>query len=216
MTIHKEGKTTLIGTIIILLLIQYFSSLSESTWVHYTIDFFSISFFLLILQFFRKPSFEIILDEKNIYAPADGKIVVIEEVQENEYFKNKRIQISIFMSPFNVHSNKFPISGEVKYTKYHPGLFLMAWHPKSSTKNERNTIVVQHKNGIEIMCTQIAGFLARRICSYASIGQKAKQGEEFGFIKFGSRVDIFLPLDTAILVQLNQNVSAGKTIIAKI
>ena len=151
MTIHKEGKTTIIATIIILLLIQYFSSLSEHTWVHYFVNFFSLAFFLLILQFFRKPSFEIILDEKNIYAPADGKIVVIEEVQENEYFKEKRIQISIFMSPFNVHSNKFPISGEIKYTKYHPGLFLMAWHPKSSKENERNTIVVQHKNGIEIM-----------------------------------------------------------------
>jgi len=149
--------------------------------------------------------------EMDIVCPADGKVVVIEETEETEYFKGKRIQISIFMSPLNVHANYFPISGITKYVKYHPGLFLVAWHPKSSTENERTTIVVEHKNGAEILFRQIAGAVARRICYYTEISDKAKQGEEFGFIKFGSRIDVFLPLGTKIDVKIGDSVKAKLT-----
>ena len=147
----------------------------------------------------------------DIVCPADGKVVVIEETEEAEYFKGKRIQLSIFMSPLNVHANYFPISGITKYVKYHPGLFLVAWHPKSSTDNERTTIVVEHKNGTEVLFRQIAGAVARRICYYTEVGRNAKQGEEFGFIKFGSRIDVFLPLGTKIDVKIGDNVKAKLT-----
>jgi phosphatidylserine decarboxylase len=156
----------------------------------------------------------VIINENNIIAPADGKVVVIEEVTENEYFKDKRIQLSIFMSPINVHINRYPISGIVKYSKYHPGLFLVAWHPKSSTDNERTTIVVEHKNGREVLFRQIAGAMARRIVNYSKEGDTALQGDEFGFIKFGSRVDILLPLDIKINVSLEQPVKGRQTVIA--
>jgi phosphatidylserine decarboxylase len=165
------------------------------------------------LQFFRNPARSIIINENNIIAPADGKIVVIEEVTENEYFKDKRIQVSIFMSPINVHINRYPISGIVKYSKYHPGLFLVAWHPKSSTDNERTTIVVENKNGQSVLFRQIAGALARRIVNYAKEGDNATQGNEFGFIKFGSRVDLLLPLNVKINVALEQKVVGRQTII---
>ena len=216
MTIHKEGKTTLALTILALTIFNYtiFTNF-ESRGLQMGGAIFSGFFFLLILQFFRKPEFTTTHNDAWIYCPADGKIVVIEEVFEAEYFKEKRLQVSIFMSPFNVHSNKYPIAGDVVHTQYYKGKFLMAWHPKSSTDNERNSVVVRHKNGVEIMCTQIAGFLARRICSYAIIGQKVQQGEEFGFIKFGSRVDIFLPVNTPLKVSLDQTVRAGKTVIAE-
>lgn len=216
MTLHKEGKTTLIFSFLVLSLLNYGIQKTEISWLIWTIGILSGIIFLIILQFFRSPNLRVEINENHLYAPADGKIVVIEKVQENEYFKDQRVQVSIFMSPFNVHSNRYPISGKVTYVKYHPGLFLMAWHPKSSTDNERNVVVVKNLKGVEIMCTQIAGFLARRICCYAKKDAEAKQGEEFGFIKFGSRVDVFLPENTEVLVNLEQKVKAGKTILAKI
>jgi phosphatidylserine decarboxylase len=174
----------------------------------------SIIFFLIILQFFRNPTVETPINPKHVIAPADGKVVVIEEVVETEYFKDKRKQVSIFMSPFNVHVNRNPISGVIQYFKYHPGLYLVAWHPKSSTDNERTTIVIKDEKGTEVLFRQIAGALARRIKWYVSEGQKVKQGNEFGFIKFGSRVDIFLPLDAKVNVSLDQKTTGGKTVIA--
>jgi phosphatidylserine decarboxylase len=175
-----------------------------------------VSAFLLItiLQFFRNPARKVIIDDNSIVAPADGKVVVIEETVENEYFKDKRLQISIFMSPVNVHANRYPIGGIVKYAKYHPGLFLVAWHPKSSTENERTTIVVEHKNGQEVLFRQIAGALARRIVFYSKEGDQAVQGAEFGFIKFGSRVDLLLPTTVKVKVNLEQKVTGNSTVIA--
>ena len=154
------------------------------------------------------------MNENNILAPADGKVVVIEKTEEPEYLKDKRIQVSIFMSPLNVHINRYPLSGKVNYVKYHPGQYLVAWHPKSSTENERTTIVVEHKNKTEILFRQIAGALARRIVYYCKEGEEAMQGKEFGFIKFGSRVDVFLPENAKINVQLGQVVTGGETVIA--
>ena len=156
------------------------------------------------------------IKDHNIIAPADGKVVVIEEVEEPEYFKDKRIQVSIFMSPINVHANWFPVSGKVKYSKYHPGKYLVAWHPKSSTENERTTVVVESSKGIEVLFRQVAGALAKRIVNYAKEDAKCIQGEEFGFIKFGSRIDLYLPLGTKINVELNQKVTGKKSIIAEI
>ena len=219
MTIHKEGIVSLSIALmfgIIVNLAAHFYFIDQTAW-KIGIFIFTLVVFLLILQFFRKPYISTPQDDSLIYCPADGKIVVIEEVFEPEYFKEVRLQISIFMSPFNVHSNKCPISGTVKYVRYHPGLFLVAWHPKSSTDNERNTVVIgNEKKGIEVLSRQIAGFMARRICSYAQVGDAVKQGQEFGFIKFGSRVDVFLPVGTAVNVQLGQSVKAGKTVLAKI
>ena len=165
----------------------------------------------LIIQFFRIPNRTCVYSETDIMCPADGKVVVIEEVEETEYFHDKRIQISIFMSPLNVHANYSPISGTVKYVKYHPGLFLVAWHPKSSTENERSTFVVQHASGQEVLFRQIAGAVARRICYYLQPVQPIKSGEEFGFIKFGSRIDLFLPLDSKINVKIGEKVKAKLT-----
>ena len=167
-----------------------------------------------VLQFFRNPSRKTIVNANHIIAPADGKVVVIEEVEEPEYFKDKRIQVSVFMSPINVHVNRFPLSGIVKYVKYHAGLYLVAWHPKSSTDNERTTIVVEHANKQQVLFRQIAGALARRIVYYCKENDNAVQGAEFGFIKFGSRVDIFLPIGTKIEVTLNQKVRGGETVLA--
>lgn len=165
----------------------------------------------LIIQFFRIPSRKCMYTDSDIMCPADGKIVVIEEVEESEYFNDKRIQISIFMSPLNVHANYSPISGIVKYVKYHPGLFLVAWHPKSSTDNERTTMVIQHSSGKEVLFRQIAGAVARRICYYIQPEQKIRTGEEFGFIKFGSRIDVFLPLNCEINVKIGEKVKAKLT-----
>jgi phosphatidylserine decarboxylase len=172
--------------------------------------------FVIVVQFFRKPTRTTPINPKHIIAPADGKVVVIEEVVENEYFKEPRRQVSIFMSPLNVHINFNPISGIVTYVKYHAGKYLVAWHPKSSTENERTTIVVKHHNGTEILFRQIAGALARRICWYLKEGQAVEQGSEFGFIKFGSRIDIFLPLDAKILVNINDKPVGGETVIAEL
>jgi phosphatidylserine decarboxylase len=170
----------------------------------------------LIIQFFRIPKRTCVFTENDIICPADGKVVVIEEVEETEYFHDRRIQISIFMSPLNVHANFNPISGIVKYIKYHPGLFLVAWHPKSSTENERSTMVVEHASGKEVLFRQIAGAVARRICYYLQPGQKITTGEEFGFIKFGSRIDLFLPLDSTINVKIGDVVQSKLTKIGEL
>jgi phosphatidylserine decarboxylase len=176
----------------------------------------SVIFFLIILQFFRNPARLVPEEDDNIiYAPADGKVVVIEEASEPEYFKDKRLQVSIFMSPVNVHVNRNPIGGEVKYNAYHPGKYLVAWHPKSSTENERTTMVIDN-GSTEILLRQIAGALAKRIKNYADVGDMVRQGEDFGFIKFGSRVDLFLPLGTKLEVKLNQKVKGNKTIIGRL
>jgi phosphatidylserine decarboxylase len=171
--------------------------------------------YLLLLNFFRIPEKKLVQDDNLIVAPCDGKVVVIEEVFEPEYLKENRRQISIFMSPLNVHNNLNGVAGEVSYFKYHPGKYLVAWHPKSSTENERTSYAIRHKSGREILQRQIAGALARRICWYVMPGDKVGQGQEYGFIKFGSRVDLFLPLDAEILVQLDQKTTGGETVIAR-
>jgi len=214
--IHKEGYPSIILTILVVAIINaltfYFASAYPIIiWLGYALSVFLL---VTILQFFRNPSRKVIIDENSIVAPADGKVVVIEEVTETEYFNDKRLQISIFMSPINVHANRYPISGIVKYAKYHPGLFLVAWHPKSSTENERTTIVVKHKNGQEVLFRQIAGALARRIVFYTKEGDEAVQGAEFGFIKFGSRVDLLLPPNVKVKVNLEQKVTGNTTVIA--
>ena len=173
----------------------------------------SLAFFLFIVSFFRIPSRTYTLDDRCIIAPCDGKVVVIEETEDTEYFKGKRLQVSIFMSPANVHVNRNPVSGEVIYNQYHPGKYLVAWDPKSSTDNERWTVVTRHNRG-EVLYKQIAGALARRICNYTPVGTRIEQGEEFGFIKFGSRVDVLLPVGTQVQVELNQVVQGGVTVLA--
>lgn len=218
MTLHKEGTGTISLTIIALLIInailRYF--LPEQEILHTLLLIASIFLFVIVVQFFRKPTRTTIINPKHVIAPADGKVVVIEEVIETEYFKGPRRQISIFMSPLNVHINFNPIEGIVTYVKYHAGKYLVAWHPKSSTENERTTIVVKHHNGTEILFRQIAGALARRICWYVKEGQAVEQGSEFGFIKFGSRIDIFLPLDAKILVNIDDKPVGGETVIAEL
>jgi phosphatidylserine decarboxylase len=218
MTLHKEGKATILislfGTAAIYLIINIL--IPENDLVHLLWLVVSLFIMGVVLQFFRKPTRVTIQNPKHIIAPADGKVVVIEEVVETEYFKGPRRQISIFMSPLNVHINFFPISGVVSYCKYHAGKYLVAWHPKSSTENERNTVVVKLENGTEILFRQIAGAMARRIVTYAKEGQTAEQGAEFGFIKFGSRVDIFLPLDTKILCKMDDKPVGGETVIAEL
>ena len=215
MKLHREGFGIIITTLIIVLTLSFlnfwFLYCNEKFIFHLLIEVLLLVLLYLIIQFFRIPKRNCEFGEMDIVCPADGKVVVIEETEEAEYFKGKRIQLSIFMSPLNVHANYFPISGITKYVKYHPGLFLVAWHPKSSTDNERTTIVVEHKNGTEVLFRQIAGAVARRICYYTEVGRNAKQGEEFGFIKFGSRIDVFLPLGTKIDVKIGDNVKAKLT-----
>lgn len=219
MTFHREGRSImLLSTLIFfgLSLLNYTFLAPNYCWLFWFLELGFVVLLYLIIQFFRIPKRTCKGSDLDIMCPADGKVVVIEEVEETEYFKDKRIQVSIFMSPLNVHANYYPISGEVSYTKYHPGLFLVAWHPKSSTDNERSTCVVKHTNGTEVLFRQIAGALARRICYYAQTGDLAKQGEEFGFIKFGSRVDLFLPLGTKIDVVIGQKVQAKLTKLASL
>ena len=215
MNIHKEGRLLLITTLalIIATLTLINNYVGQGMWF-YTVLGLGIIIFLLFLQFFRNPTPNVILDGNQVIAPADGKVVVIEQVQESEYLKDSRIQVSIFMSPFNVHVNRNPISGVVEYFKYHPGKFLVAWHPKASTDNERTTFVITHSNQTKILFRQIAGALARRIKWYAKEGDQVTQGEEFGFIKFGSRVDVFLPLNATIDVKIDQITKGGETILA--
>ena len=213
--IHKEGhKILLVSGIVLLLINLSVSIIFHDTRVHYLTGGSSLLILGFFAYFFRNPSRIFLSSDNHIIAPADGRIVVIEEVEEPEYFKDKRIQVSIFMSPTNVHINRNPISGVVKYQKYHPGKYLVAWHPKSSEKNERNTLVIEHdETGLEILIRQIAGKLARKISWYLREGDEVEQNAELGFIKFGSRVDLFLPVGTKIDVGLKQKVKGGVTII---
>ena len=214
---HKEGFKIIRNTTISLLIINGIAwYIFDESIIIKLLTFTSVVVIILILQFFRNPKRDINLNSNHIIAPADGKIVVLEETIEHEYFKDKRIQISIFMSPFNVHVNRYPISGEIKFTKYHPGNFLVAWHPKSSTENERTTIVVENNKIGPILLRQIAGAVAKRIILYAKKGEQCSQGDDMGFIKFGSRVDLFLPLDSKINIKMNDIVKGGKTLIASI
>lgn len=215
-SLHREGTPTIIITLVVLLLLNagVFFFFKVNIALSLSLAFSAVVLFL-ILNFFRIPKIDFALNDNQIIAPVDGKVVVIEEVEETEYFKDKRLQVSIFMSPLNVHVQRNPIQGEVKYVKYHPGQYLVAWHPKSSTLNERFTTVVGNDK-LEVLSRQIAGKLARRICNYLTVGDKVAQCEEFGFIKFGSRVDLFLPLNTKINVNLNDVSKGGITVIGTI
>jgi len=218
MAIHKEGYKILIVGFVVLLVLNVVAGIiwSDNSLLKWSFLIFSVIMYIFVLFFFRLPARDIEPDPGLIYAPADGKVVVIEETVENEYFKDNRLQISIFMSPFNMHSNRYPVSGLVKYVAYHPGNYMVAWHPKSSELNERSSVVIETEGGEEILVRQIAGAVARRIVTYAKKDQIVTQGDELGFIKFGSRVDIFLPLGTEIEVPILQQVKANKSIIAKI
>ena len=212
---HKEGtKTILLGIIFTATVLLLSDNFIDTMWLRKLIQIGAFLILVIILQFFRNPKRSVILNENQLLAPVDGKVVVIEEVYEGEYFKDKRLQVSIFMSPINVHVTRYPMSGIVKFSKYHPGKFLVAWHPKASEENERTTIVVENNTFGAILYRQIAGALARRIVNYAEEGMQIVQGTDAGFIKFGSRVDLFLPIGTPINVVLNQKAVGGKTIIA--
>ncbi len=216
MTIHREGyKSIAIATIIFLVLnlILFWQLGTSMLWLCVIFLVLSLGLLLFIVSFFRIPNRTLTINDGQVIAPADGKVVVIEETTDEEYFKDKRLQVSIFMSPANVHVNRNPLSGEVVYNQYHKGKYLVAWNPKSSTENERHSAVIR-KADKEILVKQIAGALAKRICNYLEVGQKVKQGEEFGFIKFGSRVDLLLPVGTKVNVELNQVVKGGVTVIA--
>jgi len=214
---HKEGHKIIVITFISVvgcsLLVNSFIDIN---WLRTIIMVTLLMFLILILQFFRNPKRHTDLNEKQVISPVDGKVVVIEEVFEKEYFKEKRLQVSVFMSPLNVHVTRYPIGGKVLYSKYHPGKYLVAWHPKASEENERTTVVVENKTYGKVLHRQIAGALAKRIVNYAKVNDKPTQGDESGFIKFGSRVDLYLPLDTKIKVKLNQKVSGGESVIAEI
>jgi phosphatidylserine decarboxylase len=216
--LHKEGKATILLTLIFLFLLNGLIGylLPEQILVQNIFIGLSIVFLIIILQFFRNPGFTPTLGDNLVISPADGKVVVIEEVMETEYFNEKRIQVSVFMSPFNVHVNRNPVAGLVRYFKYHPGKYLVAWHPKSSTENERTTTVIENSHKVQILFRQIAGALAKRIVWYVKEGQTVQQTGEMGFIKFGSRVDVFLPLNANIKVELNQVVKGGRTILAEV
>jgi phosphatidylserine decarboxylase len=212
---HKEGaQSILIGTVFTALVLLLSDKFIDTNWIKMSVQIAAFVLLIIILQFFRNPKRNYILNENQILSPVDGKVVVIEEVYEGEYFKEKRIQVSIFMSPINVHVTRYGLGGLVKFSKYHPGKFLVAWHPKASEENERTTIVIENKTFGEVLYRQIAGALARRIVNYAKVGTQVVQCEDAGFIKFGSRVDVFLPLGTPINVVLNQKAIGGKTIIA--
>jgi phosphatidylserine decarboxylase len=214
MSIHREGHGIIIVAGLIAVAINLpLAIITESVYLAVMVALLSTVVILAFVSFFRIPHRDFRIENNKIIAPADGKVVVIEQVEENEYFKDKRIQVSIFMSPANVHVNRSPVSGVVTYQKYHPGKYLVAWHPKSSEKNERNTVVIEDKDGIEILIRQIAGKLARKIRYYVAEGDSIDQANEFGFIKFGSRVDLFLPVGTTIDVDLRQKVKGGITVI---
>ncbi|SEQ81292.1 phosphatidylserine decarboxylase [Hyunsoonleella jejuensis] len=214
---HKEGHKIILFTLITVvgcfLLVDSFVSIF---WLRTIILIALLIFLILILQFFRNPKRHTQQNDGNVVSPVDGKVVVIEEVFEKEYFNEKRLQVSVFMSPLNVHVTRYPVSGNVVFSKYHPGKYLVAWHPKASEENERTTVVVDNAKYGKVLYRQIAGALAKRIVNYAKVDDKAIQGSDSGFIKFGSRVDLFLPLDTKIKVKLNQKVRGGESIIAQI
>ena len=220
MKLHREGFTIIGVGLLILGAIQLLNfwlySSTEWLWLFLLLSLGVLVMTYLIIQFFRLPNRIVNAQLNDIICPADGKVVVIEEVEETEYFKDRRIQISIFMSPLNVHANWSPIKGIIKYVKYHKGLFLVAWHPKSSTDNERTTFVVEHSNGQEVLFRQIAGAVARRICYYVQEGQTINAGDEFGFIKFGSRIDIFLPLGTEVDVKIDDIVIGKLTKVGRL
>lgn len=220
MKLHREGYLIMAIALVIVSVAELGNYLllqnTGLQWLFVVVTFVLLILLGLVVQFFRIPKIDCVFKDNEILCPADGKVVVIEETEENEYFKDKRIQVSIFMSPLNVHANFNPISGLIKYVKYHPGLFLVAWHPKSSTDNERSTIVIEHSSKKEVLFRQIAGAVARRICYYVEEGQNVKTGGEFGFIKFGSRIDLFLPLDTKINVKIGDVVKGRITKIGEI
>lgn len=218
MTIHKEGKSLLFWMLFILagINIGLHQVLPEKEMLLNLVLIGSIIGYLAVLQFFRNPSIPIPDDPELIYAPADGKVVLIEKTIEDEFLQEERIQVSVFMSPINVHINRSPMTGVLKYFKYHPGKYLVAWHPKSSTENERTSLVLEHPSGLLLMVRQIAGAMARRIKCYVNVGDPLVQGHEFGFIKFGSRVDVFIPVNAEILVEMNQTTKAGITPLARL
>lgn len=219
MKLHREGFSILLISLFISIVIgitNYLFLSTECQWVFISIEALNVVILILIVQFFRIPKRNKEYESDQIVCPADGEVVVIEETIETEYFNDKRIQISIFMSPFNVHANYYPVNGVVNYQKYHPGKFLVAWHPKSSTENERTSMVIKTADGSEILVRQIAGAMARRICYYNELGSVAKQGEEFGFIKFGSRIDVFLPLNTILSIEIGEKVQGKLSILGKL
>ena len=212
---HKEGtKTILLGIIFTAAVLLISDNFIDIFWLKKGLQIFAFLVLIIILQLFRNPKRAVTVNENQILAPVDGKVVVIEEVYEGEYFKDKRLQVSIFMSPINVHVTRYAMNGIIKFSKYHPGKFLVAWHPKASEENERTTVVIENNTFGAILYRQIAGALARRIVNYAQEGMQVVQGTDAGFIKFGSRVDLFLPLGTPVNVVLNQKAIGGKTIIA--
>ena len=212
---HKEGHQSILITLfIVVALFLGAEHVTSNQIIQYIIYGVALFLLIIILQFFRNPKRYTAQNENHIIAPVDGKVVVIEEVFEKEYFKDKRLQVSIFMSPINVHVTRYSLSGLVKFSKYHPGKFLVAWHPKASEENERTTIVVENETFGEVLYRQVAGALAKRIVNYAKEGTQVVQGTDSGFIKFGSRVDLFLPLDTKLNIKLNDVVKGGETIVA--
>lgn len=218
MTIHREGYksiaiVTMVFAAINILIFWFFGA--SALWLCGIVFFISLVFVLFVVSFFRIPARKYTIDEHAVVSPCDGKVVVIEEIVDVEYFKDKRLQVSIFMSPANVHVNRNPLSGEVIYSQYHEGKYLVAWNPKSSTENERHSVVIR-KNNFEVLVKQIAGAVAKRIVNYLEVGEKVIQGNEMGFIKFGSRVDLILPVGTKINVSLNQMVKGGVDVIASI
>lgn len=217
MRFHREGYPSLILVLLIDAGLLYLACIfRETAWLCYFLITMALFLLIIILQFFRNPIRPWTKDDASVIAPADGKIVVVEKTYEPEYLQSECWQISIFMSPINVHVNRYPINGKIIYYKYHPGKKLVAWHPKSSTENERSTVVIEHPNGKKILVRQIAGLLARRIVCYAQEGKPAIQSEEMGFIKFGSRVDVFLPLNSSVSVRINDTVKGGLSIIGKL
>lgn len=217
--IHREGRKIIITFLAFLVVLNFCTHyfLPEARLLNILILIASLGAIIFVMSFFRNPKRKLFMEEGAIIAPADGKVVVIEETMENEYFKDKRLQVSVFMSVKNVHVNRTPISGQVKYFKYHPGKYLLAWHPKSSTENERTTFVIEDEDdNVEILMRQIAGTVARRIKFYVDEGEEVTQGAEFGFIKFGSRVDLFLPLDSKVEVKIGDKVKGGQTVIARV
>lgn len=212
---HKEGSKIIFITLLLVVGVIFATDFIAIPWLKTVLILIAIVFLVLVLQFFRNPKREIDNSDNHVLAPVDGKVVVIEEVHEPEYFKDKRLMVSIFMSPINVHVTRYALNGVVKYSKYHPGKYLVAWHPKASEENERTTVVIENRIYGEVMYRQIAGALARRIVNYAEEGMRAVQGKDAGFIKFGSRVDMYFPLGTPIDVVLGQKAIGGETVITK-
>ncbi len=212
---HKEGTPSIIIAIITAAILAGVAfTVPMPIWLHFVLVLLAVFVLIIILQFFRNPKRSVILDDATVVSPVDGKVVVIEKVTDKEYFQGERLMISVFMSPINVHVTRYPIGGKVAYSQYHPGKYLVAWHPKASEENERTTVVLDHKNGAQVMYRQIAGALAKRIVNYAVKNETVVQGDDSGFIKFGSRVDVYLPVDTKIKVELNQKLKGGESILA--